>query len=75
MGKHEPCMIWLTRRCGLYPNYEVRTLDPNTLQITSYNGGEYGYGFRISRHDARMLARRINQCLDETRAKAGGGAK
>jgi len=62
MAKHKPGMIWALRRPGQYPNGYVATVSADLILI-SYDGN----GFRVSRRDARLLVRRILQCLEETR--------
>ena len=61
MGKHLPSVIWaLGFDCKSY----VRTDSPNSLLIKIDQEA-----FTVSRQDARMLARRINQCLDGTTSR------
>ena len=61
IGKHLPSVIWALRfDCKSY----VRTDSPNSLLIKIDQEA-----FTVSRQDARMLARRINQCLDETTSR------
>jgi hypothetical protein len=61
MGKHLPSVIWALRFDG--KSY-VRTDSPNSLLIKIDQEA-----FIVSRRDARMLARRINQCLDKTTSR------
>jgi hypothetical protein len=64
MAKHLPGVVWSLR---LPPNYgaAVQTADELTLLITMQDG----ISFEISRKDARLLACRINECLDATTNK------
>lgn len=78
MAKHRPTVVWPTRRLGSYPQQYVRTADEQTLELSFHTEAEFaGWAVKLSRRDARMLARRINQCLDETvsrpRASDQGG--
>ena len=59
MPKHMAATVWALR-----PDLRsyVRTDSPNSLLIVIDKEG-----FTISRRDARLLARRLTQCLDETR--------
>ena len=66
MRRHEPCVVWPMRRIGVYPQWIVRTSDESTLEVQFFPDAGDGLGFKISRSDARMLARRLNQCLDDT---------
>ena len=68
MPKHKPGSIWMMRSPGKYPNGEVSTTLDGRLSL-SYYEKRIGYitGISMSRRDARLLAKRINQCLDETK--------
>lgn len=66
MRRHEPCVVWPIRRIGVYPQWIVKTHDVDTLEIQCFPDAGDGVGLRISRKDARMLAKRLNQCLDDT---------
>lgn len=70
MAIHLPGTLWSLRGPGVGPQPHVRTADERTLVLT-WPAGESGYAYelRINRRDARLLARRINQCLDATRSK------
>ena len=61
-----PSTIWPVRQVGVYPNYYVQTEDDDRISIASADGGMYMTAILMSRKDARLLAKRINQCLDET---------
>lgn len=58
--------VWPIRPLGTYPQIYVRA-DGELVNIVIVNRGEEeGWSLAISRRDARLLARRINQCLDAT---------
>jgi hypothetical protein len=62
MGQHLPSTVWALRSDA---KTYVRTNSPDSLFISVFeNSGQAG--FIISRRDARLLAKRINQCLDAT---------
>ena len=50
---------------GSYQSVQVCDKDDNALYVGFWANGK-GYLHKISRKDARLLARRINQCLDAT---------
>ena len=50
---------------GAYQSAQVCEANDNALDIGFWANGK-GYLHKISRKDARLLARRINQCLDAT---------
>lgn len=61
--------VWPTRPIGTYPQMYVRAKD-ELIDIATFNAeGKDGWGFSLTRKDARLLARRINQCLDATTKK------
>jgi hypothetical protein len=59
--RHEPGVIWGLRIRDDVPNGYVRTLDDDHLLLFFE-----GAGICIDRRSARLLAKRINQCLDQT---------
>lgn len=59
-----PNTLWSLR--GVNSIY-VKTADNDRIEILAPDGKGEAYGFSISRKDARLLAKRINQCLDATR--------
>lgn len=68
MGKHRPSIIWLMRKVGTYPNAYVETVDKDRVAIAFLNREPIpSWAVELTRRDARLLAKRINQCLDETR--------
>lgn len=67
MSKHLTAVIWLSLPIGKYPNTQVKTLNKKEVEVAMFPGDGQGTGFRLSRHHAKMLARRITQCLEETK--------
>lgn len=68
MSKHLPSVVWTSRNRFDIPYQAVRTHSKTEIVISIMPGhGENGIGFKLSRLEARMLARRINQCLDATK--------
>lgn len=68
MSKHKESTIWAVRQIGEYPNFYVKTDGDRCLEISSVREETvYAYSISFTRRDARLLAKRINQCLDETR--------
>lgn len=59
-----PNTIWSLR--GVNSPY-VKTADGDRIEILVGDGAGYANGLSFTRKDARLLAKRINQCLDETR--------
>ena len=59
-----PNTLWSLR--GVNSLY-VKTADDDRIEIMFPDGAGYANGFSISRKDARLLAKRIKQCLDATR--------
>ena len=61
-------IIWPVREVGEYPNFYVQTESITHLKVLVASGiDQQNVGFRITRRHARLLARRINQCLDGTK--------
>lgn len=61
--------VWVLRKEG-DSNGHVRTVDTKNINIYYYgdiNNPSSIIDFDINRNDARMLARRILECLDETK--------
>ena len=68
MSKHKPTTVWMTRLDSKKPYQTVRTRMDGEIAIAFFPGNRGdGFGVTIRRRDARMLARRINQCLDDTK--------
>jgi len=74
MANRMPGASWFLRRIGRYPNGYVRTCDtpttPDGIQVVWYESeGWVPHVLELPRRDARLLAKRINQCLDRTAKK------
>lgn len=68
MAKHLPTSVWASRKPCTYPNAYVRTRDRESLYIAIIaEVNTFDASFNISRRDARLLAKRINECLDATK--------
>lgn len=63
IANRAPGRTWGLRIADVNPTY-VSTGPDETIEIYSYATGRLTV---FSRKDARLLARRINQCLDGTR--------
>ena len=63
--------VWTTRiGDGMYQVVRVSDKGEDRLQISLFPGNKKdGLAFTVPRADARLLARRINQCLDATRKR------
>lgn len=61
-----PNTSWMMRTPGTYPNGYVRTLPGDRIQISYYDHQHHPQTIMLDRQDARLLAKRVNQCLDET---------
>lgn len=63
-----PGVIWSLRRPrGLYFDQPyIRTNDSDGISISFPDGVGYATTHYVTREDARLLAKRINQCLDAT---------
>ena len=67
MGKHKPCVIWPLHKVGQYPNIYLTTVDTKMIKLEFYpaiNGA--GISITMPRRDVRLLAKRLNQILDQT---------
>lgn len=61
----QPGTSWFMRRdVGSYPNGYVHTLEGELVSVTYFERPGYAQSLILSRKDARLLAKRINQCLD-----------
>jgi len=59
--------IWATRRDMHGHHVRVHPRDDEALEVFHpFDDSGGGYLLKISRQEARLLARRINQCLDAT---------
>lgn len=62
-----PSSIWSLRHPGTYPNAWVRTIEGDRIEVTQVASADFALGrLVLSRRDARLLARRLNECLDAT---------
>lgn len=57
--------VWPTRR-DLTGAYVTTNDDLIALFVPGSPGSEHGMTFRLDRQEARLLAKRLNQCLDAT---------
>lgn len=58
---------WSARPIGAYPNVIVEVGPENSIEIfVSEKPGQTMEGFRVPRRLARLAAKRINECLDDT---------
>lgn len=69
MARHKPGVVWSVRPKSRSPY--VATSDENTVVLSMPDREHPGWvlNFPLSRRDARLLAKRLNQCLDETRSR------
>ena len=60
---------WSVYLYGRYPNADVKVLEDGKIQFAIFPTKDCGtvQGYQLSRDFARMLARRINQALDDTK--------
>jgi len=70
MAKHEPGAMWAVKPIGKYPQAYVKTFNKAELHIQILVSSTSGTSFVLDRQMARMLAKRINQCLDDTTSRA-----
>ncbi len=69
MPKHKENKIWMLRKDGESNGY-VKTMNNKSLQVYYYadiTKPDTITNFTINRADARALARRILECLEETK--------
>ncbi len=59
-------VVWQCRPMGTYPNANVHCDREEHVVVSSAPGDGYAYSLRLPRKLARLLAKRINQCLDDT---------
>ena len=73
MATHKPGSIWGLRKLPGLSGF-VRTVSTTEVQIVMHQPNVETLAdlppqvMEMSRKDARLLAKRINQCLDETRS-------
>lgn len=66
MSRKHANAAWYTR-LGMDKPHQSVTSAYDEIWISFYPGnGGNGYSMKVSRKDARLLAKRINQCLDAT---------
>ncbi len=65
--KHKPTCIWAMHSPGRYPNAFLQTTENGKghLRVIESKYGHFGIDF--TRAELRMLIRRINQFLDDTK--------
>lgn len=63
-------VVWACREVGQYPNANVRSAADGDVIVSVEPGDGKAYGLRVPRRVARLLARRLNQCLDQRRKHA-----
>lgn len=61
-----PNTIWISRIPPIYPNAYVLTAPNDEIRVSVFESEDDAVTFYMSRKDARLLAKRINQCLDGT---------
>jgi hypothetical protein len=67
MADRAPSTIWILRKIGAPTNGGVRTTEDDRISILYYGeDADRAQSIILSRKDARLLAKRINQCLDST---------
>lgn len=68
MAKHKPSMVYCAYKFGHYPNAEITTVDKTKIKIAVFPyKGRDGFAFAITRKLGKMIALRINQCLEDTK--------
>lgn len=74
MAIHKPTVIWGLRKLPGLSGF-VRTVSEDRIQIVMHQPDVPDLSaappqvIELDRKDARLLAKRINQCLDDTRTK------
>lgn len=74
MAVHKPSVIYGLRKLPGLSGY-VRTVDEESIQLVMHQPSVESLAdlppqvMEMSRKDARLLAKRINQCLDDTRTR------
>lgn len=65
-ANRSPGTVWAMLRIGTFPNGFVRTLEDDKILVTYHlERGDMQF-IRLTRRHARLLAKRINECLDDT---------
>jgi hypothetical protein len=63
MSERRRSGIWSTRPIGVYPTAYVSSEDED-IRISYHPEPGDGWSVDMTRADARLLAKRLNQCLD-----------
>lgn len=68
MSNRAPSTVWGLRDLSKYPNGYVRTTEADDgIELVYFTApGAYAQVITMTRADARLLAKRINECLDST---------
>ena len=66
MGKHKPSVLWALYKLGRYPNIYLTTMDSKTIKLAFHGHAGDGHGVPLPRRMARLLAKRLNQILNQT---------
>lgn len=61
-----PGTVWMMRRPLTYPNGYVMTGTNDTIIIAYFESENDYQAIVLNRADARLLAKRVSQCLDRT---------
>jgi hypothetical protein len=62
-----PSTSWFLRRdLERYPNGYVSTSEGDEIRVTYFMREDYPQTIFMTRRDARLIAKRINECLDRT---------
>lgn len=59
-------VVWAARPIGQYPQAYITVNDDGEIQIAYHPDPGPGLAFVLNRRLARLVARRINQALDQT---------
>lgn len=60
-------VLWPIYKIGHYPNAYLSTADNKNIKLELYpDAGGNGISFTLPRRMARLLAKRLNQILNET---------
>lgn len=62
-----PGTTWFMRQVSVYPNGYVTTHEGDLVGVYYFDSFGDAQTILLRRRDARLLAKRINQCLDDTR--------
>ena len=60
--------VWLTAPYGGYPQMQVTHPGKDEIVVNKWSGVHWlDAQLSLTRHEAMMLARRLNQCLEDTK--------